>query len=246
MLTVARLLEDAWGIARRERDLILRIAGPLVFLPNLAVLLLLDPLPMMPRSGSSEAAVTRWMAALEAWADGNGAAYLLAAGIALFGQAGIAILLLSRGRRTVGHALQLAAKRLPRFLIAGLIANLLTGIGFLALIVPGLILYARFALIVPVIANERQGALASIVTSVQVTRGATIAILGALAAAFVAQWLAVAPLAPLDLWLRGAGGGHPVAVTLVAMAVAAIETAHALAVLLIGVAAYARLASRGT
>ena len=51
-LTFSRLLADAWSLFRRQADLILRIALPLVVFPAFAVQLLCDPLPPLPpRSG---------------------------------------------------------------------------------------------------------------------------------------------------------------------------------------------------
>lgn len=242
-LTFGRLLADVWAVFRREADLILRVAGPLLFVPAFALLLLAEPMPEWPGTGADETVMNRWFAAFETWGNANAHWYVLGAIVSIFGQAAIATLLLNPARMTVGEALRAAGPRLPRYVLAGAIANLATGLGFLALILPGMFLYARLVALVPVVANERHGAIASIGRSVRLTRGATLAILGALMLLFVMQWVAVAPLAPIDRWLRAPGHDNPFVIALVDAGVAAIGAAHSLAVLLLGIVVYRRLAS---
>lgn len=49
MLSLGRVLGDAWTILRREGDLVVRLAAPFVFLPAFAVQLLVAPPPRCRR-----------------------------------------------------------------------------------------------------------------------------------------------------------------------------------------------------
>ena len=245
-LTSGRLLADVWMVFRREADLILRIGAPLLFVPAFALLLFTDPLPAWPGTGADEARMARWFTAFEAWGNANAHWYILAAIASVYGQATVATLLLNPARMTVGEAMRAAGVRLPRYLLAGAIANLATGLGFAALILPGMFLYARLVTVVPVVVAERHGAVRSLGRSLRLTRGATLAILGALLMLFVMQWLAVSPFAPIDRWLRAPGHDNPFVIAVVDAGIAAVEAAHTLAVLLLGVVVYRRLASDGT
>lgn len=244
--TFVRLLADAWRLFRREADLIVRLAGALLFLPALAVQLLCDPFPALPANPRDPAAVEAWVTRVSAWGNGNGLAYIAADLAGMLGLAAIALLLLAPERPTVGEALATALRRLGRFVLANLLVAIPIGLGIL-LVLPGLYFQARFAAVLPVLAAEPgQSAVRAIGRSWRLTMRASWAILGAVVALFLVQWVLVSPLVPLNAWLQQPGHDNPFLIALVAALLAALAAAYNVAVLLLGVVAYGRFASRGT
>jgi hypothetical protein len=91
------------------------------------------------------------------------------------------------GRRDFS-ALELVRGVLPVLLpliVAGLLAGIAIGIGFLLLIAPGLFLATIWAVIAPVIVVERSGALAAFGRSRALVRGQGWAVCGAIVVAFL-------------------------------------------------------------
>jgi len=243
----ARLLADAWQVFRREADLILRVAGPFVFLPALAVQLLCDPMPPLPAQPGNEAAMEQWMTAVTLWGQGNALWYVLADLIGMVGLAAIALLLLAPGKPTVGESLQVALRRLGRFVLLNLLVAIPVGLGLWVFVLPGLYLQARFVAALPVLAAEpRHSATRAIGRSWRMTTGASWAVLGAVVALFLAQWIAVSPLFPLDSWLRQPGHDNPFLIALVTMLLTAAGTIYNVALVLLGIVVYRRFASSGT
>lgn len=242
-----RLLADAWGIFRREADLILRVAGPLIFLPAFAVQLLCDPLPPLPAAPRDESAMEAWLTVVSAWGQGNAFWYLLADLIAMVGLAMIALLLLAPERPSVSEALQIALRRLGRFVLANLLVAIPVGLGLYILVLPGLYAQARLIATLPLLAAEPgQGAARAVGRSWQLTQSAAWGILGAVVALFLLQRLAVSPLFPLDAWLREPGHDNPFLIALVTALLAIAASAYNVGLLLLGVVAYRRFASSGT
>lgn len=243
----ARLLADAWGVFRREADLIVRLAGPLVFLPAFAVQLLCDPLPTLPAQTGDERAMEAWLNAVSAWGQDNAFWYLAADLIGIVGLASIALLLLSPERPSVGEALHLALRRTGRFVLANLLVAIPVGMGLWLFVLPGLYMQARLVATLAVVAAEPgQGAARAAARSWRMTRRAAWGVLGAVLALFLAQWMVVSPLFPIDAWLREPGHDNPFVIALVTALLAAAGSAYNVALLLIGVVAYRRFANSGT
>jgi hypothetical protein len=77
-----------------------------------------------------------------------------------------------RGQRPeVGDVLRLGLSRLGTVWLTGLLAGLGMGLGFCALIIPGLVLLARWWVAVPVAVIETPGASAAITRSTELTEG---------------------------------------------------------------------------
>ena len=72
---------------------------------------------------------------------------------------------------SVGSLFAMVGPVLGRLLLAGLLAAVGIGIGFLLLIVPGLVLLTLWSLVIPVIVLERSGVLASFGRSRELVRG---------------------------------------------------------------------------
>jgi len=86
----------------------------------------------------------------------------------------------------IGHAIQSTLRVLPGLFGAVFVAGLLTGLGFLLLIIPGLILMVRFAVVAPSVIVERRGGFTALKRSSNLSKGlgwqffATFIILGAI------------------------------------------------------------------
>lgn len=246
-ITFTRLLADGWIAFRREADLVLALAGALVFLPAFAVQLLCDPMPPLPAQPGDEAVMAQWMAAVTAWGQANAFWYLLADVIGMVGLAAIAVLLVAPGRLTVGDSLGDVLRRLGRFVLLNLLVAIPVGLGLWLFVLPGLYIQARLIAAVPVVAAERdQSAARALGRSWRLTSQVSWPLLGAVIALFLAQWLVVSPLFSLDSWLRLQGHDNPFLIALVAALLAGAGTFYNVGLLLVGVATYRRFASKGT
>lgn len=242
-----RLLADAWWLFRRNADLIVRIAGPFVFLPALAVQLLCDPMPPLPAQPGNEAAMEQWLNAVSAWGQSNAIWYVLADLIGMAGLTTVALLLLAPGQLSVAESLAETARRLGRFVLLNLLIAVPVGLGLWMFVLPGLYLQARFIAALPAMAAEpRHSASRAMGRSWRLTATVAWPVLGAVVALFLAQWLAVSPLFPLDSWLRQPGHDNPFLIALVTVLLTAAGTIYNVALLLVGVAVYRRFASKGT
>ncbi len=76
-----------------------------------------------------------------------------------------------RRDESLGSLFAMVGPVLGRLLLAGLLAAVGIGIGFLLLIVPGLVLLTLWSLVIPVIVLERSGVLASFGRSRELVRG---------------------------------------------------------------------------
>lgn len=242
-----RLLADAWGVFRREADLIVRLAGALIFLPAFAVQLLCDPLPTLPRESGDEQAMEAWFNAVAVWGQGNAFWYVAADLIGIVGLAAIATLLLTPDRPSVADALRLALRRIGRFVLANLLVAIPVGLGLWMFVLPGLFMQARLIVVVPVIVAEpNQSAARAMGRSWRVTGDVRWALLGAVVTLFLVQWMVVSPLFPLDTWLREPGHDNPFVIALVTALMAIAGTIYNVALLMLGIATYRRFASSGT
>lgn len=113
-------------------------------------------------------------------------------------------------RPEFGAAVRRGLRRWLPLTVASLLAYLLTFIGFVFLIVPGLILLAMFFAIAPAVVLEDRGPTAAMARSRELSRGARMRILGALLVA----WL-ITLLPAMAIWMAagvseaarvGAGG----------------------------------------
>jgi len=240
---------DAW---RRDAAILAPLVGAGYFLPQLAIQLLLPPLPAAPAT-RDEAAMMEWTAAVQGWAGSYGGWYLLAPILALFATLAIFVLYLSPDRPTLGGAFGIAVRTFPRYLLASILVSLpMGGILSIALLVPVLLvfaaapifyIYARTMVMGPVIvAQAPVSAVESVARSWRLTAGAGMP----LAALYAAAFLLPALIASAALSLGGVGGGNPVIVAVTAAIASAVATAGATLLALVEVAVYARSARKGT
>lgn len=234
-ITVGRLVAQAWESFRRERALLLAVGAPFLFLPVFALQLLGDPVPV-PVS-----ATQAWLDRASAWAEANMLWHLLAELVVIYGTAVLALLLAAPSRPTVGEALTRALFLLPRFGLAALLVSLPVGLGLYLLILPGLYLQGRLALVPLLIAAEPVSAAGALARSWRLTAPAGVALWGAVVALFAVQWLGAAMLLPLDDWLRKPAHANPFVLALVDGGIAAVLASYRVGVLLIAVTAWRRL-----
>lgn len=229
---------DAWRRWRRDRETILAIAGPFLFLPMLAWLLLV-PEPVVPAGASVEVIRSiqlQWGVEHLHW---------LAAriGFELFATVAILSLYLARDHRTVGGALRRALTTLPMFLIAVMASWGLVTLGVLAFVVPGMYVYGRVALTGPVmVAEPGVGVFAAVQRSIELTRGNGWRVFALLATALVAGVVALQLVGGVDQAMRGSGAANPVARVIVDTLAALAATGSVLARILFQVALYRTLA----
>jgi len=245
-LTLSNLLGDAWALFRRESDIVVRVGALFLFLPAFAVALLTKPFPAFPPPPRDEIMLQAWVQAVNIWAGDNLVWHLLANGLGVFGLSVIALLLLAPDRPDVGTALGTGARLFPRFALASILTAFPIGLGVLLLILPGLYAQARLIAVVPALAAEQPlAAVRGIGRSVRVTRGGSLAILGAVSGVFLMQLLATSPLLPIEAWLRAPDHENPFVLALVDALLAGIASAYHVGILLIGVVVYRRVGRSG-
>jgi hypothetical protein len=238
-VTAAGVVLDALALYRRDRAVLLPIAGLFWFLPAYAVALLTPPPPERVAGAEDAAAwegLSRWLAAQAPW-------YALAWAVGLWGAATVYVLYLRPERPDLRGALAMAASLWPRLLVAsGLVALMAAG-GLLLWVLPGLYLLGRFLPVGPALTAERPlSGLGAIGRAWALTRGSGLSLAAVAAATVGFGWIGSQPLLLLDGWLREQGGGNPVAVAIVDAGAAAISMVAGLASAMFAVAAYRRLA----
>lgn len=137
---------------RANWALLLTLTGVFIFFPAL-VLFVVAPMSEAQPDASAQAAVQQIIDYYQA----NVLWLVLANAIAAFGQAAILVMLLDRRRPTVGEALGVAGTLFPGFFVAQMITNFATGAALMLLVVPGVYLIGRFAVVGPLLVARRLG-----------------------------------------------------------------------------------------
>lgn len=232
------VLAEAWALFRRDRDWLLRLAGPFLFLPTFALALLVPRLPEAPEGGTSEAHTLAWAELTSDWIARNGLWYVLAFAVGAFGSAAIYAAYLDRGAGDLRGALSRAGSLLPRYLLAALLVAVPTGAGLYLLVLPGLYVMGRTMLVGPALIGDRGlSATGAFARSLSLTRGSGLALMTLAAATFVAGWLAATPFSLAD----GQSPGR-IGEAISAAGIAAVSTLVNLAQALIAIVAYRRVA----
>ena len=97
---------------------------------------------------------------------------------------------LQRRNIDLSEALNFTVSRLPSLLIAGIVTGILIVIGFICLVVPGIILVIMFSLIVPAIVIEQAGALESLSRSRRLVGGRWLKTFGLLLVIYIIIFVA--------------------------------------------------------
>lgn len=244
---LAPILSDAWALFRRDRDWVLPLAAPFLFLPAYALALLVPPIPAPSADASldREARALAWAQQLSQWIGEHGHWHLLAYAVGYAGVAAIIAAYLDGRAGTVGGALRRVGSLLPRYWLAMLLVALPAGAGMLLYVLPGLYVLGRTLLVGPVLVAERPtGALAALGRSFGLTRGVGLPMTALAALVWAGSSLIGLPFSALAASLRG---GEDPSRMLLAAADAGVAGAAMLAGVaqaLVAVAAYRRLAAR--
>lgn len=255
-VTLTALLRDAWASWRHDKELLIAIAGPFVFLPTLAILLIVLPTkPELPPGTDPAAAATlvAYQRDVALWLVRNSPWLLAQQLVSLYGQFAIVGLYLSGTRAEVGAVLLAALKRLPVLLLALIVVaipTLTVGMAFalVPLLLPGFFLVmvvvtARAMLLMPVLHAESPiGALAAVGRSFRATHGHTFMLVASILTVYLAMIVAGWPFSAFEAWMADAP--NPVARVIADSFQAAVTALGAIAIALLQVAAYRRLSSR--
>lgn len=238
---------------RRDQNILAPLAGLTMFLPQLAVLLLIPAMPRPVDGDGGEEALRAWTEAVAGWATDYGLWYLLAPALGLFGALAIMTLYLDPARPTLGKAMARAGVLFLRYLLATVLVAMPMGALLLPalasplllfiLLAPIFYLFGRTMLTGPALVAEAPlGALAAIARSWALTKGQG----WMLACVYAVILIAAQMLAGVFVSLGTFGGGNPVIVAIVDTFAALIAAGAALTLALVEVALYRRLARNGT
>ena len=230
-LTFAGVFSDAGALWRRDRDILMRVAGVYFLLPAFATQLFLVP-PDRTGLGEEEVAAQTfaWYGATLHWHLAN-----LLAG--MFGSAVLLVLLLDPARPTLAQAMARALRLLPGLLLASAGVLVLVVLGSMAFLIPGLYLVGRTWLTGAVLVCEPgRGPIGAITGSIQRTRKRGWLLLAVAMTIFSATYLmaVIANVATLQL------AALPVRTAIDALQ-AAVAAGAGVAQILLQVAAHRRL-----
>lgn len=254
-VTLTALLRDAWGTWRRDKELLLAVAGLFVFLPVLGQALLVPDMPKLPADADPAipATLAQYQQLLTDWIVHYGLWIVATQLIALYGQFAMVALYASGERPAVGSALAAALRRFPVLLLAMLvIAVPVTMISVVFVLIPILlpgqvvlvtIVAGRALLVAPILLAETPvGAVAAVGRSFRTTHGYTLILAAAVLTVLIVAIIGTAPFAAIDAWMADAP--NPVARAIVDSLQAAMTALSSTMMVLVQVAAYRRLSSR--
>lgn len=247
-LDLAATLRDAWALFRRDRDVLLRVAGPFLFLPLYAIALLVPPIPLPdPAVGDSAAQLDAWAPIATAWMSAYAGWYVVAMVSVQFANLVLYTLYLDSRGLPIGQALRAAVGLLPRFLLTMVVIAVPAGLGVRLLLLPGLYILGRTMAAGPAVVAERPvGALRAIVQAIRRSRGSGLTLTALVAFVYGAGFVASLPMLAIDRWMRETGQANPVALAIVDAATAGVAMLAAIVQALIAIVVYRRLASKGT
>ena len=245
---LAAVVADARALWRRDRPLLWPVSALFLFLPPFALLLLVPPVPDVAPGTSVEA----WGKALEPWVARYGGAYVLATLAAQYGALALVSLYMPLVP-AVGGAMTRAAWRFPRALLAGLLVTVPCGAAALLslsvpllpmLVLPAIVyVLARSSLANPVILAKRgTGAIAAVARSWQLTRGRGLAVALLVGGITLGGQVAGSLLVALERGVRASSAASPVLLFVIDAGAAGVTWAAALALALVQVVLYRRLA----
>ncbi|OYY89323.1 MAG: hypothetical protein B7Y45_12595 [Sphingomonas sp. 28-66-16] len=243
-MDLGRALADMRMVWRRDREILIAVAGAFIFLPTLALLLLVPEAPQSPGAGAGEADMSIFIDAYVGWVSANLRWFGLAALVTLYGALTLYCLYLDRQCEDVRMALTRALALLPRYALASLIVLVPATVGALAFLVPGLYVLGRTMLIGPALVAEKPlVAVASVLRSVALTRRNGLSLLAVATLGLLAGQFLPAPFLAIDEGLRAAGAANPIVVLLLDSAAAAMSAVVAVSIILIRIAIYRQLST---
>ncbi len=240
-LDVAAVLREAWGMAKRDRDVLFGLAGLLLLVPQIALAMFVAKPPALPANADQTAA---WLAAVQAWSQLYSLPVIALSIVLLFGSASILLLYLDRTRPTVQAALLLALALLPRVVLLSLLMSFPVSLGTLMLFLPGIYLQGRLLLALPLLlANPATGVITAFARSFKLTRGHGLILMGLACITVLFGDILALPFRSIGAALAGAPLANPVVAAILQVGAAAGVTIGMVTTLLIQVALYRRLNS---
>lgn len=248
-LDVRGVFHDAWSMWRRDRGVLIAIAGFFLFMPHLAGMLfvparvtLANAPPQQLDFNAQAEAMLRFFA--------DNAPLLLAIDIAtVFGALAILMLYLDREKRDVGGILIASLRRAPAYFVLTLIVDMMVGLGLMTffLLVPALYLAGRLIVAGAIFAAEpKVGPFAAIARSFRATRGRGLVLAGFATLILFAGLVLAYPVIALGDVLDQAPLANPVSALIIDIVSAALVAATMLGGILIRIALYRRIdASKG-
>lgn len=244
-LDLAGVLADAWAMARRDRELLIGVAGVFVLVPQIAQAMFVAKPPALPESGADPAALQAWLDAFTLWSKQNDLMLLAFATIALFGSLVLFTLYVARPRPDVATALRGAVPLLPRYLLLALLVSFPVSVGWALLWLPGLYLKGRLMAVgAAFVAEQPLGTIAAWRRSFALTRGHGLVLMALACVPLVAGRVVALPLEAIGQLLDGAPMANPVVAAVIDCCTGLGYAAATVASILIEVALYRRL-SRG-
>lgn len=241
-LDVAGVLRDAWGMAKRDRDVLIGVSGALILVPAIAQEMFVTAPPPTPASGSDTAALQAWIEAATIWSRQNDLLLFGLSLVAVFGALVLFLLYTDRTRPSVGAALSSGIAFLPRYVLLALCVALPVTIGTLLLLIPGLYLKGRLLPVGPIFVAERPlGVFAAWRRSFAMTRGNGLILMALACVPLLGGDLLAMPFKLLGQALDGAPMANPAVAALLDSVVGLCRTIGVVASILIEVALYRRL-----
>ena len=241
---VAEVLADAWRMWKRDRELLLAVAGLFLFLPQFAAKLLIPVAPEPGGFGTDAAAFKSWLVAYQAWLSNYIAIIIVLSLALLFGTLLIFTLYLDTRRPNVRVGLINALTLLPRYMLAVLLISVPVYTGLILLVLPGIYALGRLMLTTPaLVADRSRGVFAALGRSVKLTSGHGMILAGFACITLFGGRLLAAPFDALGKTLDGAPMANPFVAVLLHFGSATGLAAGALAAILIEISLYRRLAA---
>jgi len=243
-INIGRALTNAWHMWRADWDLLVRVAGLFVFLPQFASLLLVPVAPLMPDGQPDEAAVRGWLEAFSGWFGVYGPWLFAAELLTLFGSVVLLSLYLDDNRPTLHDSLRGGLRLFPRYFLAALLVSLPAGMFMLpaigaVLVLPALYLFGRLLLSGAVIVAEQPvGVVPALQRSVRLTRGNGLVMMAISGLLLFGGQLAALPFVMAGRSLGGAPMANPVAAALLDALAAGALTVTLIAAVLVRIALY--------
>lgn len=243
-INIGRALTTAWNMWRADRDLLLRVTGLFVFLPQFAALLLVPVAPMIPGGEPDQTAVRTWLNAFAGWFGIYGPWLFAAELLTLFGSVVVLSLYLADDRPTLRAALVDSVRLFPRYFLAALLVSLPAGLFMLpavgvVLVLPSLYMFGRLMLSGAVIVAEQPiGVIAALRRGVWLTRGNGLVMMAISGLLLFGGQLAALPFVLTGRALGGAPMANPVAAVLLDALAGAALTATLIAAVLVRIALY--------
>ena len=188
-MSIGKILGDAWGLYTRFFTQFILVAIP-VFL----VLGLVNAIVGLAADEGALAAIL--------WA-------LIGVAVSLIGYFWLQGALIEsvrdvrdgRADLSIGEIYKRVQPRLPALIVAGVLAGIGIGIGFILLIIPGLFLLTRWVLITPSIVIEHRSAGESFTRSWELVKGASWSMFGLILVTVLIAGIASGVISALFLWL---------------------------------------------